>query len=354
MTTAQALSLQAPLPQTPMMPEAPPFEITIDLSTVAAPQVVWFDQATGELTGTYPQTLDVAATYAACRAAYDALLAPRQAAWAAQISAWQAACTALLAKNEAAVPPVSTLETDYPAAPVMPAAPAIPAWEASAVRIFDAAHMTTVAPPALQPGFRPVYNLQAGTWSQVEDHRNLPLWDANGNPLPHLIALGPLPTGAMLAPPPPTAALVSAELAAAKAQALGGVIAMANTLSSAVTAAYPHAEQQTWPDQLVEATAYLANNATSTPLLDALIAAFAANGVPTPAQIAAVTASQRTTLANGILAKSAALRTISVAIITLRSAAQAAIAAAPDQATLAATVTGLDAQAAAAKTALGL
>ena len=354
MTTAQALSLQAPLPQTPMMPEAPPFEITIDLSTVAAPQVVWFDQATGELTGTYPQTLDVAATYAACRAAYDALLAPRQAAWAAQISAWQAACTALLAKNEAAVPPVSTLETDYPAAPVLPAAPAIPAWEASAVRIFDAAHMTTVAPPALQPGFRPVYNLQAGTWSQVEDHRNLPLWDSNGNSLPHLIALGPLPTGAMLAPPPPTAALVSAELAAAKAQALVGVIVEANAISAAVVAPYPQAEQQTWPEQIAEARAVTASASAPTPMLAQLVAANAAGGVPTSAQVSAVTAAQITTLAASVLAKAAALQTIAVTIAALRQSAQTAIAAAPDAATLVTAITALQAQAAAAKTALGL
>lgn len=318
---------QSPLPYAPSLPIAPLLP-PIDPSTLTPPQVMWFDGATGELTGSYPQTLDQAATRAAWQVAYDA-----------EIALWQAACAAL---------PASTLPGTYPAPP------AVPPLAASAVWLMDAYHMTHVAPPALQAGFRPVFDKAAGTWSQIEDHRNLPLWDASGNRLPHMTVLGPIPAGALLVQPAPTAAQIAATLASAKLAALAGVIAAANGVSSAVTAAYPMAEQQTWPDQLAEAIAFSANNAAPTPLLDTLIAAAAAGGVPTAAQIAAVTAAQRAALAASVVAKAAGLRTIAVAIATLRTTAQAAIAAAPDVAGLATTMAALETHMQAVKAALGL
>lgn len=338
------MTTQSTLPTAPYLPN--PVMPVFDDTSLVAPNITWFDGATGELTGSYSQELDEPATRAAWRAAYDAVLLPWRAAYEAEVVAWQAACAAL---------PSSTLPGAYPAAPMPVAAPAVPPLAGSAVWIIDPYHMTSIAPPALQAGFRPVFNASAGTWSQVEDHRNVPLWDVTGAPLPHMNALGPLPAGALLVRPAPTSAQMASALAAAKAQALAGVIAYADNLAASVTAIYPKAEQALWPEQLFEAQAVTANAAASAPLLVMLVAC-AANNVPVPtsAQVAAVTSAQVSTLAGAVMAKAASLRAIGVAVAQLRTAAQSAIAGAADTAGLAAAITQIETAAASARAALGV
>ena len=291
-----------------------------NFATLTPPGCYWYDAATGDCTivngAAYlgPMVLDPVASMAAWNAAVAA--SPTTAPDPAKIAVW-----------------------DVPL-------------------INGVAHGTLIAPPAIIAGQCPVFSPSTQTWSQVPDFRAQPYYDATGKQAGIMTSVGPLPSGmsadATLAP------VVAAKLAQAKITALAGVIAYADRLTAQITSTYPAAERASWPQQSLEAKTWLAAQATSpattpaSPLLTAIVAAGVANGAPTAAQISAVTPAQITTLANTVQAKATQYDALVVAIIGMRGAAATAINAAPDLATLATTLTGLEASSAAAATAFGL
>ena len=74
--------------------------------------------------------------------------------------------------------------------------------------------------PEEKDGFAPVWD--GKTWTQIEDHRGTKYWmpeDKNGDPAREMKDIGPLPEGASLTEPEPTAEeLAAQELAQAKAE----------------------------------------------------------------------------------------------------------------------------------------
>ncbi|MBV1702629.1 MAG: hypothetical protein KGQ46_12490 [Hyphomicrobiales bacterium] len=319
----------------PIVISAPPM-LTMplpDLSGLVAP-MAWNVLPSGELMlsmTSHPNPVPCALDHAATLAAYNS-------AWSALAATYSAAVEAVIAAHTASQ--TQPLASDWP---VPPAPPELaPVW-------IVPTSATMLAPPTPVAGQWPV--LTNGAWTMVEDHRGTNGWDANGNAM-MIHTLGPMPAGFVTVAP---AAVTAATLASAKAVALAGVIAYADALDAQVTANYPKAEQKLWPTQYAEAVAVTANTAALTPTLAKIAASMANNApVPTAAQIAAVTPAQISTLAAMVLAKAAALEAVSVAVGYMRANAQAGIALAPDMATLATTVTALEASAAAAKTALGL
>ncbi len=145
-----------------------------------------------------------------------------------------------------------------------------------------------------------------------------------------------------------------------KAQANQDVVAFADRLSARLTAAFPAAEQASWPLQILEARAFLEGQAqhparaVPTPLLSALLAAETGAGMPPADQIAAVHSDALGALAQAVLTKSTAFGAVVAAIIALRGRAQTAIAAAGDEAALAAAIRASTAEAAQVAKALGI
>lgn len=78
----------------------------------------------------------------------------------------------------------------------------------------------TFTAPEEKEGFIPAWNGE--TWNQVEDNRGTKYWlpgDKHGSPAREIVELGPLPDGALLTEPEPTAEeLATQELAQAKAE----------------------------------------------------------------------------------------------------------------------------------------
>ncbi len=208
------------LPTAPLLP-------ALDPASLVAPEVFWFDGALGDYSCTRPQELHIEATRMKWAAAFESVLAP-----------WRAACITLLAHNGAARPPVETQAADFPAAP------AAPPLADSAVWIFDPYYMTLVPPPAAEPGFVPRFDKASQTWSQVEDHRGVPLWYADsGKPAPRMVLLGALPAGVTAVKPAPA---IAAEAAAATAALLayangaqGRVLAKGSSFNVAAVGAAP-------------------------------------------------------------------------------------------------------------------
>lgn len=137
--------------------------------------------------------------------------------------------------------------------------------------------------------------------------------------------------------PPPPIVVPLAELQAAARQR---VVAYADALTARITARYPAAEVASWPTRADEAAKVQGGaGADVTPLITALAAASG----QTRAEIAAT-----------ILAKAAAYTAVVVAVSVLREQAEAAIAAAPDEAALAAALDALKQAADARVAELGL
>ena len=129
-------------------------------------------------------------------------------------------------------------------------------------------------------------------------------------------------------------------LVEAQRAARARVVAYADAITARVTARYPATEVASWPTQAIEARAIKAGaGAADAPLLSALAAAWGM----TLAQIADV-----------VLAKAAAYTAITAAVIQIRDAAMRAIDAAPDVATLEASLAAVRAQADAAAAQMGI
>lgn len=300
-----------------------------DLSTLTGPPVYAYDASGAMMMSitSHPNPVPAALDRAATMAGYQA--------------AWTAACAPVITAHQAA-------GTQPAAAEWPPAPPLVPIW------LAPPPGSTLIAPPAPQAGFWPVFT--SGAWTMVEDHRGASGWDASGNPV-RVLALGPLPAGFTTLTP---ASVTAAALAQAKTAALAGVIAYADRLTAQITSTYPSSVRASWPKQELEAMTWLAAQAASpattppTPLLTGIIAAKAVAGVATPAAISAVTAAEITALAQAVMAAATNYESLVTTVIGLTSGAATAINAAPDQATLAASLATIEAAAAAAALAHGL
>lgn len=128
------------------------------------------------------------------------------------------------------------------------------------------ASTTPIAPPVADPGKVVVWN---GTvWTQVEDNRGTKYWlpgDTWQTDPREMKELGPLPNGALLERP-------EKPLSQLKIEKLNEINALYQQAIATLTPTYPDDERLTFDKQEQEARAWLTDNSTPTPFVDALAA----------------------------------------------------------------------------------
>ena len=107
-------------------------------------------------------------------------------------------------------------------------------------------------------------------WIVVEDYRYAPVVDGNGNPV-CITDVGPLPEGCRVVRDDDPD-VVARKLKEAHAAKLAEVMAGYSAAFAPIEAIYPREERETWPIQLEEARAVLADPDAETPMLSIMVA----------------------------------------------------------------------------------
>lgn len=160
---------------------------------------------------------------------------------------------------------------------------------------------TPVAPPALAVNQVAVF--ANGAWSAQPDYRGQLIYDQNSGASQEIVAIGAIPAGFALTPPPPT-------LAQAKNTQIAKIKNSCEQALQTIVAAYPSLEVATWPNQYAEAQAFTANNTAATPTLSAIAVA---SGQTVPA------------LASSVISKASAYASTSGSAVGKRQALTAQI-----------------------------
>lgn len=128
------------------------------------------------------------------------------------------------------------------------------------------ANATLIEPPAAVEKHVRVF--KNGAWAQVEDNRGVKYWlpgDTWQTEPREMKDLGPLPDGALLERP-------EKPFSQLKIEKLNEINAAYQQAIATLTPTYPDDERLTFDKQEQEARAWLADNSTSTPFVDALAA----------------------------------------------------------------------------------
>lgn len=128
------------------------------------------------------------------------------------------------------------------------------------------ANATLIEPPAAVE--KHVRMFKNGAWAQVEDNRGVKYWlqgDTWQTEPQEMKDLGPLPDGAMLERPEKLFSQL-------KIEKLNEINALYQQAIATLTPTYPDDERLTFDKQEQEARAWLADNSTPTPFVDALAA----------------------------------------------------------------------------------
>ena len=128
------------------------------------------------------------------------------------------------------------------------------------------ANATLIEPPAAVEKHVRVF--KNGAWTQVEDNRGTKYWlpgDTWQTEPRKMEELGPLPDGALLERP-------EKPFSQLKIEKLNEINALYQQAIATLTPTYPDDERLTFDKQEQEARAWLADNSTSTPFIDALAA----------------------------------------------------------------------------------
>lgn len=123
------------------------------------------------------------------------------------------------------------------------------------------------SPPPIEGPGATILNEDLTAWGTIEDYRGWPVVDQNGNPAT-VTEPGPLPEGWKYVPPVEP----GQDVDTLRKNKLAEVMTGYSAAFAPIETIYPTEERETWPIQLEEARAVLADPTTETPMLSILVA----------------------------------------------------------------------------------